>query len=177
MTIWRTLRCWPSDCDAVLEVLLDLVLVAGVGVDGVPAKHAVSLTLARGLEDGLDEPGEDRVEQAEVAARDHDEPSTTQVSVIRARPVGPLDAPELGPDGDQEVYEPRAAAACFAALRGDLTAELSSVGVRGTASGSIVSGRCRRAPRRGPRGRCSSSASSSAVSSPICPRAGAERSA
>ena len=38
-TTWRTKRFWLSDVDAVLEVLLDLVLVPGVGVDDVPAKH------------------------------------------------------------------------------------------------------------------------------------------
>ena len=28
ITTWRTAVCWPRDCDPVLEVLLDLLLVA-----------------------------------------------------------------------------------------------------------------------------------------------------
>src|SRR4051812_25228732 len=76
--------------DAVLEVLLDLVLVPGVGVDDVPAKHGF-LDL-RELEDGVDERLPQRVEQAEVAPGDDDEAEHDRGRLTDLAPVGPLHA-------------------------------------------------------------------------------------
>src|SRR3954451_3912294 len=79
--------------DAVLEVLLDLVLVPGVGVDDVPAKHGF-LDL-RELEDGVDERLPQRIEQAEVAPGDDDEAEHDRGRLTDLPAVGALHAAEL----------------------------------------------------------------------------------
>src|SRR4028118_1745052 len=76
---------------AVLEVLLDLLLVPGVGVDDVPAIHGFSKSLGDALDDGLP----DGVHQAEVAARQHHEAQRHRGSLEGVLAVGPLDALEL----------------------------------------------------------------------------------
>src|SRR3954468_4782874 len=79
--------------DAVLEVLFDLVLVPGVGVDDVPAKHGF-LDL-RELEDGVDDRLPERVQQPEVTPGEDDEPEHDGGGLADLAAVGPLDAPKL----------------------------------------------------------------------------------
>src|SRR5215208_738124 len=88
-----------------LKVLLDLVLVSGVGVDGVPAKHRVG---PRPLEDCLNQLGKDRVQQAQVPARNQNEAEHHAGESDQSLAVRPLDALELGPDCNQELYDTRA---------------------------------------------------------------------
>src|SRR5215208_1057509 len=88
-----------------LKVLLDLVLVSGVGVDCVPAKHRVG---PRPLENCLNQLGEDRVQQAQVPARDQYEAEHHACESDQSLAVRPLDALELGPDCNQELYDTRA---------------------------------------------------------------------
>jgi hypothetical protein len=56
----------------------------------------------------LDQTGEDRVQQAQVAARDQDEAEHDAGQRGQRLSVGPLDPLELGPASDQELYETRA---------------------------------------------------------------------
>ncbi len=95
MTIWRMLFSWSERDAAVLKVLLDLVLVTGVGVD-----WRTSETLSWGPSTGL--PGLDRIEDRVQQRRGRPpairtKPSTTRREVTRAWRFGPLDALELGP--------------------------------------------------------------------------------
>src|SRR4051794_10175871 len=82
---------------AVLEVLLDLVLVPGIGVDDVPAKHGEPLQnlLNDGVPDGVEEP--------EVGAGDEHEPQHHCGALADLAAIRPLDAAQLGPRGPQEV--------------------------------------------------------------------------
>src|SRR5215208_5030079 len=96
-----------------LKVLLDLVLVSGVGVDGVPAKHRVG---PRPLEDCLNQLGKDRVQQAQVPARNQNEAEHHACESDQSLAVRPLDALELGPDCNQELYDTRAVLVRLVAL-------------------------------------------------------------
>ena len=92
-TTWRTEQVLVPRRDAVLEVLLDLLLVAGVGVDDVPAEHGFQSSSV--LEDGVDERFPQRIEQAEVAACDHDEAEDDGGRLADLPAVGPLHAAQL----------------------------------------------------------------------------------
>src|SRR3954471_7619298 len=63
------------------------------------------------LEDGVDEGLPDGVEQAEIAAGDHDEAQDDRGGLADLAPIGPLDAPQLVPHVAQEDDEARAPAA------------------------------------------------------------------
>src|SRR3954465_7337581 len=79
----------------VLEILLDLVLVPGVGVDDVPAKHL--------SENCLNDWIPDRVERAEVGAG-HEHESDGDCGALADLPaIGPLHPLELVPRRAQEV--------------------------------------------------------------------------
>src|SRR5215216_1625238 len=97
MTIWRTLRCCPSDwvrCSRFCFTFFscpEYVLTA--------YQRNIGWVL---LDDLLDESGEDRVEQPEVAAGDQDEHQDDARHLRQLLAVGPLDALELGPDRDEE---------------------------------------------------------------------------
>src|SRR5205085_7070114 len=98
---------------AVLEVVLDLVLVPGIGVDDVPAKHC-SDGLPRSLqlsEDGVHHARPERVENAEVGAGDDDEPQHDAGGLADLPAIRPLYAAELDDARAQEVAEAAAAAA------------------------------------------------------------------
>src|SRR3982751_2256982 len=60
------------------------------------------------LEDCLNQLGEDRVQQAEVPARDEDEAEHHAGESDQGLAIRPLHALELGPDCDQELYYARA---------------------------------------------------------------------
>ena len=68
-------------------------------------------------EDCLDQFGEDRVEQPEIAARDEDEAEHDAGQGGEGLAVRPLDALKLGPDCDQELYDTRAVLVCLGVAR------------------------------------------------------------
>src|SRR5213076_61612 len=87
---------------AMLEVLLDLVLVPGVGVDDVPAIHGF-------LDDEVDDLLRDPVGEAEVEAGDDHEAEHDTGGLCDLTAIRPLHALELGPGRAQEVDEAVAA--------------------------------------------------------------------
>src|SRR5215216_739708 len=97
MTIWRTLRCCPSDwvrCSRFCFTFFscpEYVLTA--------YQRNIGWVL---LDDLLDQSREDRVEQPEVAAGDQDEHQDDARHLRQLLAVGPLDALQLGPDRDEE---------------------------------------------------------------------------
>src|SRR3954453_9662052 len=60
----------------------------------------------RGSDETLDEPVEERVERSEVGGRHGDEDHGHHGSLNQGLAVGPLDALELGPAGDEEADDP-----------------------------------------------------------------------
>ena len=94
-----------------LEVLLDLVLVARVGVDDVPAEHDLAAVQCRRSEDCVDELAERPVGEAEVGAGDDHEADHDGRGLSDLAAVGPLDALELLPAVAEEGDDPVAAAA------------------------------------------------------------------
>jgi hypothetical protein len=56
----------------------------------------------------LDDAGEDRVQQAKVAARDEDETEHDSRQGGESLPVRPLDSLKLSPACDDELYDTRA---------------------------------------------------------------------
>ena len=88
---------------AVLEVVLDLVFVAGVGVDDVPAEH-VSLRMEKALrEDELDELGGDEVGHAEVDTGDDHEADHDAGRLHHLPAVRPLYPLQLAPASPEEL--------------------------------------------------------------------------
>jgi hypothetical protein len=93
--------------DPVLEVRLDLVFVAGVGVDRVPAEHCFLSE-----KDVLDEPAEDLVRREQVDAGhetgdQHDGRALDQLLL-----AGPVDLLQLGPRLADEDEAPASRSAC-----------------------------------------------------------------
>src|SRR3954471_5364485 len=92
---------------AVLEVLLDLVLVSGVGVDDVPAIHGF-LRAGRGrlaaerLDDEVDDFLGDAIGDAEVEAGNHHEAEHDGGGLRDLAAIRPLYALELRPRGAKE---------------------------------------------------------------------------
>src|SRR3954454_1920618 len=76
----------------------------------------------RGSDETLDEPVEERVERSEVGGRHGDEDHGHHGSLNQGLAVGPLDALELGPAGDEEADDPAALAGLLGGLSGSLAA-------------------------------------------------------
>src|SRR6185436_4258333 len=91
----------------VLEVVLDLVLVPGIGVDHVPAIHKFS---GFSLEDSLDQEVECRVQRAEIGGRNRDEDDRDGSGLDEGLAIRPLDPLQLRPAGSDEADDPTALA-------------------------------------------------------------------
>src|SRR4051812_33792123 len=123
ITIWRTLRCWPSDTTRCSRFCLTLFSCP----EYVLTAYQRNMFFRSRLEDCLDELREDRVQSAQVGTDDQHEEENAPRELGELPAVRPLDALKLRPHRHEERDKPTAlvrlgafrAAAVATRARGD----------------------------------------------------------
>src|SRR4051812_39536344 len=104
ITIWRTLRCWPSDTTRCSRFCLTLFSCP----EYVLTAYQRNMFFRSRLEDCLDELREDRVQAAQVGTDDQHEEENDPRELGELSAVRPLDALKLRPHSDEERDNPTA---------------------------------------------------------------------
>src|SRR3954453_18297818 len=104
ITIWRTLRCWPSDTTRCSRFCLTLFSCP----EYVLTAYQRNMFFRSRLEDCLDELREDRVHSAQVGTDDQHEEENEPRGLSGLPPVRPLDALKLRPHRHEERDKPTA---------------------------------------------------------------------
>src|SRR3954468_11886021 len=104
ITIWRTLRCWPSETTRCSRFCLTLFSCP----EYVLTAYQRNIVFQSRLEDCLDQLREERVEPAEVGAHDQHEEENDPRELRELLAVRPLDALQLRPDRHEEREKPTA---------------------------------------------------------------------
>src|SRR3954464_8394447 len=100
ITIWRTLRCWPSDTTRCSRFCLTLF--------SCPEYVLTAYQRNMALEDFLNQFGEDRVQRTEVRPDDDHEEENDPRELGELPAVRPLDALKLRPHRHEEREKPTA---------------------------------------------------------------------
>src|SRR3954469_16626445 len=104
ITIWRTLRCWPSETTRCSRFCLTLFSCP----EYVLTAYQRNIVFASRLEDFLDELREDRVQPAQVGTDDQHEEENDPRELGELPAVRPLDALKLRPHRHEEREKPTA---------------------------------------------------------------------
>src|SRR3954454_2008099 len=91
ITIWRTLRCWPSETTRCSRLCLTLFSCPEYVLTTYQRNIEVSVCRSW-LEDGVHDAREEGVQQSKVAACDHHEDDDDGRGLADLVAVGPLDA-------------------------------------------------------------------------------------
>src|SRR3954453_9831830 len=126
ITIWRTLRCWPSETTRCSRFCLTLFSCP----EYVLTAYQRNIVFQSRLEDCLDQLREERVEPAEVGAHDQHEEENDPRELCELLAVRPLDALQLRPDRHEEREKPTA--------RVPLSAFASTAHTPGSGSGHLA---------------------------------------
>src|SRR3954468_7564646 len=104
ITIWRTLRCWPSETTRCSRFCLTLFSCP----EYVLTAYQRNIVFRSRLEDCLDELREDRVQSAQVGTDDQHEEENDPRELSELPAVRPLDALKLRPHRHEERDKPTA---------------------------------------------------------------------
>src|SRR3954452_2590929 len=104
ITIWRTLRCWPSETTRCSRFCLTLFSCP----EYVLTAYQRNMFFRSRLEDCLDELREDRVQSAQVGTDDQHEEENDPRELSELPAVRPLDALKLRPHRHEERDKPTA---------------------------------------------------------------------
>src|SRR4051812_2668905 len=104
ITIWRTLRCWPSETTRCSRFCLTLFSCP----EYVLTAYQRNIVFRSRLEDCLDELREDRVQAAQVGTDDQHEEENDPRELGELPAVRPLDALKLRPHRYEERDKPTA---------------------------------------------------------------------
>src|SRR3954469_9213331 len=104
ITIWRTLRCWPSETTRCSRFCLTLFSCP----EYVLTAYQRNIVFRSRLEDCLDELREDRVQAAQVGTDDQHEEENDPRELGELPAVRPLDALKLRPHSYEERDNPTA---------------------------------------------------------------------
>src|SRR3954469_17902747 len=104
ITIWRTLRCWPSETTRCSRFCLTLFSCP----EYVLTAYQRNIVFRSRLEDCLDELREDRVQSAQVGTDDQHEEENDPRELRELPAVRPLDALKLRPHRHEERDKPTA---------------------------------------------------------------------
>src|SRR3954453_8147652 len=104
ITIWRTLRCWPSDTTRCSRFCLTLFSCP----EYVLTAYQRNMFFRSRLEDCLDELREDRVQAAQVGTDDQHEEENDPRELGELPAIRPLDALKLRPHRHEEREKPTA---------------------------------------------------------------------
>src|SRR4051794_3065124 len=104
ITIWRTLRCWPSETTRCSRFCLTLFSCP----EYVLTAYQRNMFFRSRLEDCLDELREDRVQSAQVGTDDQHEEENAPRELSELPAVRPLDALKLRPHRHEERDNPTA---------------------------------------------------------------------
>src|SRR3954469_13420508 len=104
ITIWRTLRCWPSETTRCSRFCLTLFSCP----EYVLTAYQRNIVFRSRLEDCLDELREDRVQAAQVGTDDQHEEENDPRELGELPAVRPLDALKLRPHRHEERDKPTA---------------------------------------------------------------------
>src|SRR3954447_25983866 len=129
ITIWRTLRCWPSDTTRCSRFCLTLFSCP----EYVLTAYQRNMFFRSRLEDCLDELREDRVQSAQVGTDDQHEEENDPRELSELPAVRPLDALKLRPHRHEERDNPTA----LVRVRG-FTAALGALGRAGAEGLEVV---------------------------------------
>src|SRR3954468_17392606 len=136
ITIWRTLRCWPSETTRCSRFCLTLFSCP----EYVLTAYQRNIVFRSRLEDCLDELREDRVQAAQVGTDDQHEEENDPRELGELPAVRPLDALKLRPHRHEERDKPTALVRVRAFTAALDAAGAARGGVRGVARGVVGEG-------------------------------------